>query len=232
MDRGQRPPAPEIVMRARAFPAALLLLPALAVAADVAAPPAASGLTAGARVGVGVPYGDVDASGRAVRDLVRRKFPIWLELGYRFNPHLRAQLLLELSPATVGESACSADLSCTGSDVRFGLSFQAHLAPRATLDPWLGLGAGVEVMNAKLHDERTGVDDQWSWAGFELPLAEGGLDVTVARGFTLGPYVSFTAARFTRVSRSQAGGPTTTSAVEKRATHGWVQGGLKATLLF
>src|SRR6266542_3985030 len=75
--RGGRP---EVVMRA-----SLAVLLAVAAAGARAEPPSAAGPIFGVRAGLGVPYGDVARGGPRIEDLVARKAPLGLELGYRFG---------------------------------------------------------------------------------------------------------------------------------------------------
>lgn len=213
-----------------------LLLSGLAAASVARAQPprraSDSGFVLGARVGWGIPFGDIAGDTPVVRNVVERKIPVWLELGYRFNRRFTGALYLELAPATVASDRCDPGASCTASDVRFGLAVRAHLAPSRTVDPWVGIGLGVEILNAKT-SESAPIPGQveWSWAGVELPI-EGGVDVAVFERFSLGPYVSFTLARFTSVSRRPEGGTTTSGAIDDRSNHQWLQAGVKGTLRF
>lgn len=205
----------------------LLVLPALPVRAD---PPPASGPFFAARAGFGLPRGDVARAGPPVDDLVRRKVPLGIEIGYRFGRRLWGELFFDLAPASAASALCSGDASCSASDARLGLGVLLRLAPASRVDPWLGIGAGVEVMNAEGLNAATGTQHEWSWFGFELPYVEAGVDVAVSDRISVGPWVSATVARFTSESVRPSGGSTTSGAVDDRATHGWLSAGLKGTL--
>ena len=210
-----------------------LVLCALLAAPAARAQPAddPTGLVLGARIGWGVPFGDVSRDAIAVGDVVERKIPVWLELGYRFGRHVTGEIYLELAPASVQPSYCAPDVSCEASQVRFGLAIQLRLAPGAVLDPWLGLGFGVEVLNATIWEPAPIPGEvEWRWAGVELPVVEAGIDLAVFDRLSLGPYVTATLARFTSVSQRPVGGPTSSGAIDDRATHGWLQAGLRAVL--
>jgi hypothetical protein len=214
----------------RAAPA--VLLAALAAPALGQAPQASldSGLWFGVRGGYAVPSGDISRGGAAVRDVVEYKLPIWLDLGYRFNRWVWGDLFIELAPAKVADASCPPDVACSASDVRFGLGAQLHLASRAALDPWVGIGVGVQVMNAEVWDPTLLGVTEWSWAGIEFPIVEAGIDVAVSRRLSLGPYAALSFASFTSVSQRPPGGSTTSDSVEERASHSWAQAGLKLTI--
>lgn len=215
-------------------PTALALLLAALVAnparAQTAPDPADSGIVLGARVGRGAPYGEVDRDGIAVGDLVEHKIPVGIELGYRFNRRVTGALYLELAPASVQPAYCSPGTPCSASDFRFGLTLQLRLAPGSLIDPWIGAGFGVEVLDVRVWEPAPAdADAERSWAGFELPL-EAGIDLRLHDRFALGPYLSVTAGRFTSASRRPAGGAETRGAIDARADHGWVQAGLRVVL--
>ncbi len=179
------------------------------------------------RAGWAVPYGDL-AKGEPLPDLVDAKLPLWLEVGYRFNAHFRSALYFELAPMALVD--CPAGAACSAFDVRSGVVLQLHPAPRSWLDPWIGIGFGVEHLQATAPPTH-GAPTAWelSWDGLEVPV-EAGLDFPLGDYLTLGPYVNGTFAQFTSASARPPGGPTTSGAVHDRATHGWLQAGLTLTL--
>lgn len=196
------------------------------------------GLTLGARLGFGVPSGnisdDVDASGNRIdpslSDLVRHKIPIWLELGYRFNPTIWGGLYLELSPAWVNGDFCVPGRDCSGSDIRFGVDMQLHFSPYAQIDPWVGIGVGLEFLHVKAFDPSVSDVSDFSWWGWELPLLEAGLDLALSPRATIGPFVSWSIASFTRYGVSTPGLPDLSGDIHDRTFHTWFQVGVKGTL--
>jgi hypothetical protein len=214
----------------RAWPTLLLALAATPAAAQRAGDD--TGLLLGLRAGYGVPFGDVARGAQAVRDLVPAKIPLWLDLGYRFSARVQGELFLELAPASVADAFCGPGGSCQAFDLRFGVAVHFHLAPRRVLDPWLGVGAGVEVLRADGLGPDPAVPGrfEWTWAGVELPLVEAGVDARISERLTLGPYVSASFVQFTSIAERPVGGTERTRKIEDRATHRWVQAGLKATL--
>jgi hypothetical protein len=222
---------PEVTMRARLA----VLLVALAAPAAALEPDAAgeTGLVLGARVGWGRAFGELAHDAVAVRDVVEAKLPIWLEVGYRFGPRFHGELYFELAPGSVRSEFCTSGVSCSATDVRFGIALQLHLAPRALLDPWIAVGVGIEVLKAQLSDADPLVPpgrNELTWTGFELPLVEAGIDVRISRRFSLGPYVSGSFGQFTSLTVEPNGGASTSAEVDDRGNHGWIQVGLKSTL--
>lgn len=218
----------------RAPAAVLAVLPTLAVLATaparaaLAEPPRDSGITFALRGGYGVPFGDVSRDGAPVEAIVRAKVPVALELGYRFGARLEGDLYLELARASL-EATCPAATSCEASDVRVGLVLRVHLAPARRIDPWLGAGFGIEVMNATYAPDPAGPRQEAAWSGLEVPL-EAGLDLRATERLVLGPVFQATFARFTGASSRTEGSTSRSEAIGVRATHGWLQLGLRATL--
>src|SRR5512133_3238234 len=210
----------------------LLLLALLAAPASVRASGSSAagedGILFGVRGAWALPAGDI-APGEPLKDLAGAKLPLWLEVGYRFNGHVRAEIYFELAPMSLAEP-CPSGAACSAFDVRSGLALQLHLAPRSWVDPWIGLGFGVEYLQATTPIAGGGVTAwELSWYGLEVPV-EAGLDLAISDVFTVGPYASVSFAQFTSASKKKPGEPTTSGAIDRRATHGWGQAGLKMTL--
>lgn len=203
-----------------------------------AAGPRDQGITLSARLGYGVPTGDisddVDQSGiridPALDDLVRYKVPIWLELGYRFNPALWGGLFLELAPTSMDDDFCLPGRDCDASNVRFGVDMQLHLAPYASIDPWVGVGIGMEFLSVEAYDPSIDDISEFGWAGLEFPLLEAGLDLAVSRHATIGPYVAWSIGYFTRFDVESPGFADLDGEIDDKAIHTWFQIGVKGTL--
>ena len=213
----------------RARPVLLIAVLAVTVPAAVGAQPTRDdeGILFGVRGGWALPFGDIER-GAPLPDLADGKLPLWLELGYRFNGYVRAAVYFELAPVSLA-AACPTGAACSSFDGRAGLALQLHPWPRSWLDPWIGAGFGVEHLQATAPPPGDALAWERSWLGLEVPV-EVGLDLALSDVFTLGPYASVSFAQFTSDSARPPGGPTTSGAVEERATHGWIQAGLKATL--
>ena len=193
-----------------------------------AAGPRDQGITLSARLGFGSPAGDIsddrDVNGvrvdPALDDLVRYKVPIWFELGYRFNP-------------AVDHDFCLPGRSCDAANVRFGADMQLHFSPHASIDPWVGMGIGMEFLSVEAYDPSIGDISRFTWRGLELPLLEAGLDLAVSPRATIGPYVAWSVGYYTRYGVESPGFPDVSGSIHDRAIHtraDWFQIGVKGTL--
>jgi hypothetical protein len=172
------------------------------------------GVELGLRMGLALPGGDA-APRTSLSDLVTNHIPLWIDLGYRFNDRVAFGVYGQygvLNPKCTG--------SCSGYDARFGLQLHAHLQPRAATDPWVGVGAGYEIMEIDPRGEAAYVLE-----GFELLNLQMGIDWRASQSFTLGPFLSVTASEFSKVSHQ--GG---TKDVGDDQMHEWVTLGLRGLL--
>ncbi len=220
-------------MRARlALVVVLLSAAPLAARAQYYQPPPRhpreSGLVLGARLGVGFPMGDLAADVGALSDTDSSKIPIWLELGYRFNHTVRANLFLQLAPTSVKDTVCGTG-SCSGSDTLLGADLQLHLGGLySPADPWFGVGLAYEslsndgIATTDANGNVFTVDETWTGGALVL---EGGVDFAVGPIFTVGPYLGLTFGRFGNYS--QTGIPS--YSIGSQATHSWLELGVKGT---
>lgn len=194
----------------RAVPlfAALLLAPVARAGED--------GLTVGLRAGLGFAFGKIDGStASSISDYIPGAFPLWLELGYRFDRHWSLVGFFQYGPATT--DACPG-MDCHASDQRLGVTAVYRFDP-SSFTPWMGLGTGYEWLSV---DRGVPVHA----GGLELSLQAGG-DFRVSSGFGLGPYLCFSVGQFSDVTTG--GNP---QSLTDKTTHGWVQVGVKGTFDF
>jgi hypothetical protein len=192
--------------------------------------PRETGLTLSARVGYGSPVGKISNEGDPrLDDLIDFKVPIWLEVGYRFNPKVWGGFYVELAPMSVNSNFCLAGRSCDAGSIRFGVDMQLHLQPRGQVDPWIGIGIGGEFVSIDAFDATVNDISTFTYDGLELPLLEGGLDLAVTPHFTLGPFVSYSFARYMGAGISTPGFVDESFDIHRRTWHGWFEVGLKGT---
>ncbi len=101
--------------------------------------------------------------------------PVWLAIGARAVPWLELGVDGRLGFGPWGLN-----------DIAAGLHAQVHPAPEWQFDPWVGVGAGAELL--ALH----GLDAS---EGLEASV-QGGVDVHVTRWLGVGPVVSLEVAQF------------------------------------
>jgi hypothetical protein len=199
------------------------------------------GVELGARLGYGLPLGDVDTHGTLgdpLGETIGHMVPIWMDAGYRLAPRWFAGLFFAYAPGSSGGALhrlCNSMTGCgfsssNGSgtpgvdlasvfDVRAGAEVHYHLAPGKLWDPWLGAGLGYEWLHV-------GVPGGETWAsGFELVNLQAGLDVAVGTRVHLGPFAALTTAVYSwndsLPSSSTFSGP---------ALHEWVILGVRAAI--
>jgi hypothetical protein len=104
------------------------------------------GLAVGLRAGFALPFAKVDgAPGDTLYRTTTGAIPLWLDGGWRFDPHWFAGIYASYAPGFVGgalRSACEPD--CAAEVIRVGVQAHAHLFPDAIWDPWFGVGLGFE----------------------------------------------------------------------------------------
>ena len=212
-----------------AFAATSSLLASKAGAQDL--PPA---VELGARLGYGLPLGDVDTRaalagtvGDPLGQTIGGMVPIWIDGGYRFAPRWFGGLFFAYAPGLLGgalQTECGH--VCSVFDMRVGAEVHYHLAPGTRWDPWLGAGLGYEWLHIGVSNGAYSPSSAELWAsGFELANLQAGLDVPVGTRVHIGPFVALTTAVYSwnssLPSSSTFGGP---------ALHAWVVLGVRGTI--
>jgi hypothetical protein len=194
------------------------------------------GVELGARLGYGLPLGDVDTHdalegtvGDPLDQTVRGIIPLWIDGGYRFGPRWFGGLFFAYAPGLPGgvlENACgNRALDCTVFDMRAGAEVHYHLAPGDRWDPWLGAGLGYEWLHLGVSRPPFSLGAE-SWAsGFELANLQAGLDIPIGPRVRLGPFAAMTTAVYswndTLPSSSTFTGP---------ALHAWFVLGIRGAI--
>ncbi len=102
----------------------------------------------GARVGYafgsGIVYSDL-----SLMDGSHGAMPLIGDLGWRFLPELYAGLYGQYAPvfAKTNDVECFSGYRCAMQDYRFGFEVDYHPLPRTRLDPYVGIGAGYEILH-------------------------------------------------------------------------------------
>ncbi|CAN5924320.1 hypothetical protein BH11MYX4_BH11MYX4_52470 [soil metagenome] len=198
------------------FVAALSL--ASPAAADGAAGPSPTGIRVGVRTGFALPAGQAFNGSGALSDTIQGYVPLRLDLGVRIARHFYVGALVQR--AAIVPDACSGELSCTGSNTRFGVLVGLHLRPAAFADPWVAVGLGYEVLSVSRTTATTRLD--LDAKGLELVDVELGLDLRPFAGLRVGPAVSTSIGRYTSISLN---GRSTSDF--NTVMHGWVLFGLR-----
>lgn len=112
--------------------------------------------------------------------------------GYRFIPQLFVGIYLSAGYIIPD---CAENVTCRLWDFRGGVQGQWRFLPFADYTPWVGVGAGYELLLASASTETT--DQSGTMHGFELFMVQGGLDIwaPTARGH-VGIFVAYSRGRF------------------------------------
>jgi hypothetical protein len=102
-----------------------------------------------------------------------------------------------------GECPSGTD-ECGDGIFRLGISGAYHARPGKGIDPWFGVGAGITTLgfSERLYD---GSRRNVTYVGFDLLNLQAGLDFTLGRVFSLGPYISFNNGVYTNVGTETRG---------------------------
>jgi len=132
-----------------------------------------------------------------------------VDFGLRVMPELYVGAFGQFAPVFVKTNAvnCPDGFSCSAQDWRAGLEIDLHVAPRTRLDPYIGLGAGYEVLHTAVSGASsvplpTGavapgrVDTDVTDRGWEYASLTLGFDYRVTDFFGIGPFASATLGAF------------------------------------
>jgi hypothetical protein len=176
----------------------------------------------GLRVGYGLPMGEI-AKDVKMSDAYSGMIPIWLDLGYMVTPNIMVGLYGQYGIMMLSSDAkdgCDAlNVDCSASDIRFGLQGQYHLSPGESMNPWFGLGIGMEMVNAKVGDAKAG------YSGLEFANLQGGLDFK-AGPLDVGPFVSFSLGQYSKTTGDNS------ADIKDKGMHQWLVLGIKGTMGF
>jgi hypothetical protein len=209
--------AAALLLAGRAFPA---------VADDPAPPPV--GFELGARLSAAFPMGslfsDPVTGPLLIDELVAVSLPVQLDPGLTLHGRWFLGTYVQYAWSVLQLGGCSVGDSCTVTGLHVGL--QATYAFRDHDGPWVGLGTGWEWMFSSYEGggRKTSIDV----SGWEYAIIQVGWDVEVARGWKLGPWASGSVGEFSRATLA-VDGRTTQAGLDNRATHGWLQLGVKGS---
>jgi hypothetical protein len=227
----------------------LAATPALAADAEPPAPVRIGGrLHLALRTGFGLPLGNyasvqalagVRDDDNAIGDDTHGVIPIWFDAGYRLSDRLLLGayfmfgiVLPKTAPADnpLG-GGCPEGFDCFATGVRLGVQAQYSFAPEAAIDPWLGLGMGYEWVGTQLDGEVFSIPFEAStrYSGPDLLQLQGGVDFRTRSIFSVGPFGSVSAMRYTSCSLTLAGEESRCE-LEDGGWHGWLVVGVRGVV--
>jgi hypothetical protein len=189
------------------------------------------GLQIGLRSGYALPFGKPYDADTTIRADLNGVVPIWIDVGYRFNPSIYVGAYGMYGFGLVsGTDAnhCSSDASCSAYDIRVGVDAQYHLLPKGSVDPWVGLGFGYEWLRYKA--SRLALDFSQLLKGFELFDLQIGADFALDQSVKLGPFIGYSIGQFGYGKTTRTGMPTQNGGINNMALHEWLTFGVRGAL--
>jgi hypothetical protein len=211
------------------------------------AAPGEQGILIGLRAGYGIPFGTAygvrDATTGTIQnaklsDQIKGMFPLSVEIGYWFEANWYVGGFFQYGIGLVQSNAICSTVSCSTSDLRFGLSVHYHFLPGEIIDPWVGIGAGYEILNQSASGTILGVafNVSGNLSGWEFGNAQAGVDLNLSPMFSVGPFVEFAVAQYSSgsISFSAGGGPqqSGSSSIDNKTIHEWLNFGLRFAMHF
>jgi opacity protein-like surface antigen len=182
-----------------------------------------SGISLGLRAGYGVPLGTATGVTGApnISSSIAGTIPLWADVGYRFASNWYIGGFFQYGIGILASNVCATGTSCTNYDMRFGLNAHYHFMPGQMLDPWVGIGAGYEILSTTVTPTGgTGVTS--NVRGFEFGNAQVGLDWMATPSLGVGPFVAFTVAQYTDASVGSV-----SASITNKSIHEWLLFGLR-----
>jgi len=169
----------------------------LAAGSALAAEDDKVGLDLGLRLGYALPMGSLQKD-VTMSDYITGQVPIWVDAGYRFTPNIMAGLYFQYGFAFVNSDKCPSPASCSAHDMRLGIQGQYKVSPGESVDPWFGLGVGLEWLGTST--DVSGQSMSSTGNGLEFLNLQGGADFNVTDGLDVGPFLSFSLGQFNSYS--------------------------------
>jgi opacity protein-like surface antigen len=189
--------------------------------------PPESGVSIGLSVGYALPMGNVSGT-QKLSDVFSGAVPLQVDAGWRFTPNLYLGAFFQYSFAFVAspiQTNCdTGGVTCSGSDMQFGVNFVYTFLPYATFAPYVGLGVGWEIGTINYSG---GNQQSESVSGFQFARILVGGDFRVGSAFRVGPFVNFSLGQYSTQSSPD---PTANGSIPNKALHSWLQFGIKGTL--
>lgn len=209
--------------------------------------PSTGGFEVAFRSGILVPLGEaraayVDPDGEVyteeLSDFFGVQFPLWLDLGYRFD-RVFVGAYGQYAFGLAGRYLCSGSgSSCSTNAVRVGFELQWHPfdwpADQVQADPWLGVGFGYEWATWRISGISPRSNTLQGWDFLRLGF---GIDFGIANKLALGPFIEWSLGQYSKVDFAYDTAGCTycvnpaagSSSIERKALHFWLAFGLKLT---
>lgn len=125
---------------------------------------------------------------------------------------------------------------CEDGILRLGVSARYHARPGRGVDPWFGVGTGFTSLWFTNRQEGDYLRRNLTYVGFDLLNLQAGVDFSLGRVFSLGPYIAFNNGVYTGVSEETSGGPygetRNTDRLSSPTLHTWTTLGIRGKFNF
>jgi hypothetical protein len=143
-------------------------------------------------------------SNRSMRSEVDGAAILGAELQFNLTPKFTLGGYAEVGAVGRRNECPSTNDECGDGIFRLGISGYYHARPGKGVDPWFGVGAGLTSLGFtdRLSD---GSRKSVTYVGFDLLNLQAGVDFTLSRVFSLGPYIAFNNGVYTAVGTETRG---------------------------
>jgi hypothetical protein len=199
----------------------LVTLAALLVASSI--PSAASAqFFAGARLGLGIPWGDAEKDA-PMKDVIKAEIPIQVDVGLKLGQALAVGVYAGYALGMLSndaKDACDAfNVSCSSRQLRFGAQVNLHAANTPATEFWGGVALGYAKLTNTIASG--GVSFDASVTGYEATL-QGGFDFLASSSVRAGPFASVSIGQFTKYDNDLGSGT-----IADKTMHGYFTIGVR-----
>ena len=192
-----------------------------AAATTTAAPAAGgggggTGVELGLRVGYGLPLGDAQKNVKMSDAGIKGKIPIRIDAGYRVTPNIMVGIYFAYGIGMADKDKLCGGGDCSIHTLDFGIQAAYHIMPAESMDPWVGIGFGLEKVGESLGGASATVN------GLTFAEIQAGLDFKSGNNIMFGPFLGFALGQYSSVS-SDAG----SADIQDKGMHEWLTIGVR-----
>lgn len=188
-------------------------------------------LELGVLSGISFPFGQA-VGGESIKDTTPPMVPIELDAGLRFSPMLFVGIFGRLGLATSSSPHEPDCYLCVGHVIMLGVEARFHLAPAASVDPWLGLGLGLELPGDIIKSGARPDEPLLRRTSGPMLELEAGLDFPFGDHVAVGPWLGLATGVYTERSVTLEEQRGTGYDPYSAAVHVWVSVGVRVGVRF
>jgi hypothetical protein len=197
----------------------------------------------GGRLGYAIGKGQL-VEGTSMNEVFSGAVPLIFDLAVRFRSGLALGLYAQVGVGIQGEALDECD-DCSLWNLRLGLQALQHFNSRGSVDPWIGVGIGVDDTIVAREEEYLGSKYRWETSYKAVPefLVQAGIDIDIGnKNLAFGPFVAATYAVYNEISSEvscaesycadlSARESETTIPDSAKTSHGWLLAGVRGTFM-